>query len=89
MSVIINKVGKDTYFDTTKQKLVKFRYKDVTFDEDGWADAKEFRPLDGDLLYIKTKDNLHIGWSQGDRWDGLHFEDLPDVIAWKLHEGVY
>ncbi len=64
----------------------KFAYRDVRFDEGGWADAKLFLPADFDLLFIKTKEKTYPGWSVGTKWDGLNVPEGLEVLYWKRQD---
>lgn len=62
-----------------------FSYNDIKYDEDGWADARLFHPLDYDLLYLKIEGkNEHVrGWCSGNVWDGLKYKTGDKVLFWK------
>ena len=73
------KVGKDRV-PTTRA----FTYKDVLYDDDGWADATKFLPGDFDLVNIKLEDNTFLSaWYTGVGWDGLVIKRDNKVKAWK------
>ena len=84
------KVGITTVFDEKKQKDRKAEYRDISFDVDGWADAKNFLPENFDLVYLKSPDREKIlsGWISGKRWDGYRIEDNQkiNVTHWKRHD---
>ena len=63
---------------------IRWSYKDVTYDEDKWASADRFLPLEYDLCYLKTKDDRIVnGWYTGQTWDGLHVIDNRNIKYWK------
>lgn len=62
----------------------KFSYRDILFDEDGWADAKKYLPGDYDLVFLDIEGKPPTsGWSIGDDWDGLYIEKGDKVLYWK------
>lgn len=64
-----------------------YSYMDVKFDEDGWADTKEFIPADFDLCYLKIKDKkTKSGWANGLKWDGLNVDPDDEVLYWKINK---
>lgn len=70
-----------------KKVSVEFNYNDVRFDEDGWADAKEFMPADFELCLLKIKDKkTKSGWASALKWDGLNIEDKDQVLYWKKNK---
>lgn len=65
---------------------VDYAYSDVTFDEDGWADAKLFMPGDFDLCHLKIKDKkTKPGWASGNKWDGLNVTLDDEILYWKIN----
>lgn len=67
-----------------KRVSVNYSYDDVLFDEDGWADAKQFIPIDFDLCELKVKGKKsHPGWVSGSKFDGLNIESGDEVLYWK------
>jgi len=62
-----------------------FTYPMVEYDEDLWADASKFLPLEYDLLYLKIENKKSIirGWYTGYGWDGAKFEENDKVLCWK------
>ena len=66
-----------------------FFYKNVEFDDRGWADANKFRPSKYDLVLLKILreqlDFSHplVGWWTGNTWDGFKIRPNDEVIAWK------
>lgn len=66
----------------------KFSYKNILYDENGWADAKKYIPEDFDLVSLKVKDKepIFYGWSIGKNWDGYKIQREDEVIAWKRQE---
>lgn len=61
----------------------KAEYKDVKFDVDGWACAKQYMPLDFDLCHLKLKDRVRAGWASGNAWEGLKLKASDEVLQWK------
>lgn len=82
------KLGVTNVLDQKKQKNRKADYKDVYYDEHGWADAVEFLPHDFDLVYMKTdvNENPIAGWSIGKQWDGKRLRPEAKVSHWKRWE---
>jgi hypothetical protein len=79
---MILKVGRDKIDDGMKIRNVT--YKDVRYDEDGWADAKRFIPADYDLVYLKIEgEPTTSGWSTGNNWDGLQIKEEHNILYWK------
>jgi hypothetical protein len=76
------KVGRD------KIQVLKdrsFTYKDIIYDDDGWADARKYLPADFDLVHLRLKDgtpNL-TGWHTGKEWEGLRIKEQDEVTFWK------
>jgi hypothetical protein len=70
---------------TSPIKYSTFSYVNVETDDDGWADAKRFRPADYDLVYFKVEGvkKTLSGWCHGSNWDGLGFKSEYKVICWK------
>ncbi len=67
-----------------REKKPSFYYTDVFYNEEGWADAKKFLPINYDLVLVKTKDHVvKTGWSNGFGWDGLNLESEDEVLYWK------
>jgi hypothetical protein len=78
---MIQKVGK-SIVEGIKPR--KFAYRDIPFDEDGWADAERFMPADYDLVFLKIEGKKSVsGWSTGNSWDGLKLEKADKVKYWK------
>lgn len=76
------KVGVKVY--TAKYNYKRISYKAVTYDIDGWADATEYLPRDGDLMFIKVSgEPKGCGWVWGKRWEGMRLKKGDIVTHWK------
>lgn len=74
-----------SYLDEKKNE--RYSYKNVFFDEDGWADAKKYVPEDFDLVSVKIKNKkICSAWVNGKTWDGLKIKREDEVLAWKRQE---
>lgn len=81
MEVCIIKVGRKI-----KEKESKiYSYHDVKYDDDGWADASKYLPLDFDLVYLKAVDRKEVirGWHCHNVWDGYKLKDKEKILYWK------
>jgi hypothetical protein len=68
---------------------VDYTYKDVEYDEEGWADAKKFMPADFDLVFLKVNGKKSIsGWYAGYQWDSLNYNKIDKVLFWKRKPDV-
>jgi hypothetical protein len=79
----LQKVGQK-YLDKDK-KWKKCQYNMFEYDEDGWADASRFLPLDFDLCNVKVKDKpkTYSGWHTANYWDGLNIKKDDVILYWK------
>lgn len=82
------KVGTTAYKKLSPKGTVVFvdyTYKDVEFDDEGWADVANFLPADFDLVIIEIAGRKEPidGWSTGHNWDGLFFQTGDKVLRWK------
>jgi len=79
------KVGRDTItvMYKGKSKRRKFSYLDIPKSLDGWIDAKQYLPLDFDLVDLKTDTKNLSGWSNGEGWDGIFIRDKDRIKYWK------
>lgn len=68
---------------TYKIDKVKYNYRDVKYDIDGWADAKKFLPANFDLCLLKTKSKTIHGWYSGLSWDGMNIQESDEILYWK------
>lgn len=67
-----------------KSREVKHFYRDVSYDTDGWADAKKWIPADYDLVWMRIKNRKTIvGWAVGKKWYGLRLRHGDEVEFWK------
>lgn len=75
------KVGRDKI---SKPRLREFSYRDIFYDEDGWADATKYLPEDFDLITMKMKNgDYKSGWSIGNSWRGARLRKDDEVLYWK------
>lgn len=62
----------------------KISYREVKFDEDGWADAEKWIPADYDLVFMKLKRGPTVsGWAYGNEFIGLRMKPKDVVLYWK------
>lgn len=64
-------------------------YSHIPVDEEGWADAKQFLPLRGDLVLLQMSDREINGWWAGEYWYGLRVKSTDRVKKWKCTENDY
>lgn len=84
----MKKVGRDKFI-TKSRKVRKFSYKDVKYDEDGWADASKYQPIDFDLVFMKTTEGkVKSGWIATNVWEGIRLRPEEKVIKWKQYHEV-
>lgn len=67
-------------------KKKAFKYKDVEYDLEGWADATKYYPADFDLVLIQLKDkkNPVSAWCMGKKWEGARIKGDEEVMRWKI-----
>lgn len=67
-----------------------YTYNHVKYDNEGWADPKEYLPYDYDIVELKRDNYKPIipGWISGNRWDGRKFKSQDKVIGWRRPEPV-
>lgn len=77
----MKKVGSHLEQDPKKY----FTYPMVAYDENGFADATLFHPIDYDLLTLRLhgKEDPIKGWCCGNSWDGFKMQDSDIVTHWK------
>lgn len=68
-----------------------FRYSQVEYDREGFADSNKYLPLDFDMCTVKvlnSKKEIRYkkAWHGGCSWDGLRLKESDKVIAWKKCE---
>lgn len=80
--IFVKKVGKQ--YGKRKRP---FSYHDVEFDENKWADASKYLPIDFDLCHCRVKDHdkTRSGWYTGHQWDGIKIRDTDTVLFWKCN----
>jgi hypothetical protein len=71
------------------KKPIYYSYKDVLYDNNGWADSKKYLPEDFDLVHMRLEREKTVpGWVSGSSWFGLRFRSDDVVLCWKrMHEG--
>jgi len=63
---------------------VYWSYRDVKYDECGWACVDDFLPMEFELCYLKTDDNKSLmGWYTGAIWDGMKVKETDVIKYWK------
>lgn len=62
-----------------------FRYCQVIYEEDNWADSTKYLPADFDLVFLKTDKGIKNGWHTGIGWDGKNVKADEKVYLWKLN----
>lgn len=61
-----------------------FVYKKSQFDENGWADAAQYKPIPYDILFLKTQSGRIVkGWWAEFFFDGLRLKKDDPVVKWK------
>jgi hypothetical protein len=72
---VVYQVKDNAYFDT-----------DVTYtrvpNNRGWVDAKKFRPVCYDLVYLKYVNKTITGWWTGSTWQGLRVRSSEFPLFW-------
>jgi hypothetical protein len=63
-----------------------FGVKDVKTNEEGWADAKLYRPYPYDLVSMRTQRKIIPGWWSGQKWEGLHLRSDDSIFFWKQEQ---
>lgn len=72
-----------------------FTIKDINFiievktdgEEERWADAKIYRPLQCELVIVKTDKGKQIpAWWNGYKWEGYRLGDKEKVLFWKMRD---
>lgn len=80
------KIGRDKVLDKHGNEKIS-RYQDCEKDFDGWVKAKDFLPIEYDLVSLKLDDGRIIkGWLSLNQFDGLKLKDNDKVIFWKKHD---
>lgn len=65
-----------------------FGVKDVKTNEEGWTDAKLFRPYPYDLVAMQTQRKIIPGWWTGQKWEGLRLRDGDKILFWKQEQTI-
>jgi len=61
-----------------------FVYKHAVFNEHGWADANDYKPIPYDILYLKTSTGKVVkGWWAEFFFDGLRLKKEDVVVKWR------
>lgn len=68
---------------TIRDGRIKYNYKDVQSEFDGWIDVKKYLPADYDLCLLKTASRILHGWYALGSWDGLKLKDSDVILYWK------
>lgn len=68
----------------TVEESNTFTYKLARYDEHGWADASEFKPIPYDILYLRTESGRIVkGWWAEFFFDGYRLKPDDKVLKWK------
>ncbi len=66
------------------RKINKSRYALAEYDIQGWADAKDYKPIPYDLVILKTKNGkMFPGWWNKTVWQGARLKKDQEVTKWK------
>lgn len=78
-------VGKPLPASQIKSKnLCRYTYRDVIYDDKGWADTTKYLPLDYDLILAKDdRGHVYSGWYNGFSWDGKNLTEDHNILFWK------
>lgn len=77
---MVKRVG----FDYKPGTKLLYTYFSVNYDDDGWADAKEWLPYDYDICWLRDADgNQKVGWRSGPVWDGQRISQKERYYFWK------
>ena len=77
----ITTVAKD---GKSRKTAVPYSYRDVEYDDYGWADSKKYLPEDFDLVYMKlARERIITGWINGTHWCGVRLKQDDKVLFWK------
>ena len=52
-------------------------------ENDLWIDPKEKKPIQYDLVDVKTLRGDFKGWWTGNYWDGLRIKSTDQIVGWK------
>jgi hypothetical protein len=61
-------------------------YKHIQSDEDGWVDAKVYRPIPYDLVKVKTQGKHKYCWWNGHFWEGFRLQAQDLIFSWKIEK---
>lgn len=66
-------------------KKSRYKYSDVFFDHDGFANVPDFYPLKYDLVSGKNEVNVKpfTVWWTGKEWLGLRLPEKTKITKWK------
>ena len=73
---------------TYKNLKKRHNYKDVKYDDSGWADVSKYLPGDFDLCYLKTETKIIPGWHTNNSWDGKRVKENEKVSFGQSFEGI-
>lgn len=61
-----------------------YTYKDIFYNDAGWADVEKYLPEDFDLVSMLLENKRIInGWINGLLWEGLRLKSTDKVLFWK------
>lgn len=58
-------------------------YADVLFNNEGWANAKEYKPRRYDLVKVSNGETVRYAWWTGTGWFGRAVKENENIISWK------
>ncbi len=70
---------------TNKRKILSYCM--IKTDTEGWVDAKEYLPVNFDLVHMKVGTKVLSGWIAGNKWDGLRLLPNMKVEYWRRRFG--
>ena len=64
--------------------ILRYGYKDVPFQPDGWVSPSVALPMEYDLVLVKTESGKRFpAWYTGFEWDGKHIDKDFKVLLWR------
>lgn len=70
----------------------RWRYKNVVYDSERFADATKYLPKDYDICDLKVQQEagkIFSGWHTGTGWDGRKLLKDYTVTHWRRREEIY
>ncbi len=58
-------------------------YADIPFNNEGWANAVQYRPRRYDLVRVSNGIRTKYAWWTGTNWFGRLITDADQIVAWK------